>query len=560
MSSIPGLPPRGSDASICITKCSQGLELMEGQNLEVCITAVDESLTFWCQLVDSEGLEKMTSRIADMSQAEDLKAIDPECLLPGSWCLALFADDDLWYRAEVMEKEDEQLSVVFVDYGNTSKISVAHVRDMPADLTNTPPLAFLCELDGFDCARGSWSSSACSEFSEVTIDKVLQLTVTRVKKQDKRVSCSVQIQCDGLAINEVMKTWWTHSESENQLEETEQTLSSQTQELATPTKASSQLEDEPRSPHSLEVESEISGDDLQSAESVADAPEKVTETVLTEAPETSSSSAETAAGFKEEEAAGDENHTVAPEEVSAEMTATDALADQDSSSASVASEQQDNSRVVSSPGDICGGSKTTVKKVPRESPTVNRSSTALKQTELELSSVLSAPGPLDEVLDTNSGRKARYQQYLLTVCGSFRYYKILSLPAADSGELHTSTAPSSDKDDMLQEVVSSAQGGRLIAAEPCEPHEEDSEIPNQTAQEAIPEALLPPGPSTAPPTDSEPQALISDLGDLLEEVTSLVGEISLTDVGRDEDQLTPSPDLSLTIDGSFSDSLQQPEE
>lgn len=89
---------------------------------------------------------------------------------------------------------------------------------------------------------------------------------------------------------------------------------------------------------------------------------------------------------------------------------------------------------------------------------------------------------------------------------------VLSLPAADSRELHTSTAPSSDKvkeliplylrrisgiwcamlclcvaaqDDVLQEVVSSAQGGRLIAAEPCEPHEEDSEIPNQTAQEAV---------------------------------------------------------------------------
>lgn len=315
-------------------QCSHGLELMEGQNLEVCITAVDESLMFWCQLVDSEDLEKMTSRIADISQAEDLKAIDPECLLPGSWCLALFADDDLWHRAEVMEKEGEQLSVVFVDYGNTSKISVAHVRDMPVDLTNTPPLAFLCELDGFDCARGSWSSGACSEFSEITTDKVLQLTVTRVKKQDIRVSCSVQIQCEGLVINEVMKTWWTHSESENQLEETEQTLSCQTQKLATPMKERSQLEDQPDSPHSLEVQSEISGDDLQSAESGADTPGKVTETVLTEAPEASSSSAETAAGFKEEEAVGDENHTVAPEEVTAEITATDALADQDSSSVS----------------------------------------------------------------------------------------------------------------------------------------------------------------------------------------------------------------------------------
>lgn len=31
-------------------------------------------------------------------------------------------------------------------------------------------------------------------------------------------------------------------------------------------------------------------------------------------------------------------------------------------------------------------------------------------------------------------------------------------------------------------------------------------------------------------------------------------------VSADEDQLTPSPDPSLTLDGSFSDSLQRPEE
>lgn len=343
-------------------KCFRGLELMEGQNLEVCITAIDESLAFWCQLVDSEDLEKMTSRIADISQADELKAINPESLLPGSWCLALFADDGLWYRAEVMEKEDEELCVVFVDYGNTSKISVAHVRDMPSDLANTPPLAFLCELDGFDCTRGSWSSDVVSEFAEMTADKVLQLTVTTVKKNDRKLCCSVQIWCEGLMINEAMKTWWTHSLSEDQLEETEQ--HSETQQCATPMKERPQLEGQPDSPHSQEVQSKVSGNDPQ-----CETPEKDPETVLTESPETSSemvsddeisiqntlqsdrsteklfpkpidyykgdighltvscSSVETDDSPKQEEAVGGENHTVAIQEI----TATISLTDQDDS-------------------------------------------------------------------------------------------------------------------------------------------------------------------------------------------------------------------------------------
>lgn len=262
--------------------CSYGLELMEGQNLEVCITAIEESLEFWCQLVDSGDLEKVASRIADISQAEELETITPEFLLPGRWCLALFTDDNLWYRAEVMEKEDKELSVVFVDYGNKAKISVAHVRDMPSDLANTPPLAFLCELNGFDCTDGAWSSDAVNEFAEMTTDKVLQLTICAVKKDNRKVSASVQVQCEGLMINEAMKAWWTQS-SKNDLEEAEESLTRETQQCATAIRESQHLEGLPDSPHS-QVESKISVDDLQCAEFDLETPEKEqeSEVALTE--------------------------------------------------------------------------------------------------------------------------------------------------------------------------------------------------------------------------------------------------------------------------------------
>lgn len=252
-------------------RCYQPQELVEGQKLAVCITTVNESLTFWCQPADSEDLEKITSCIAQVSQADHHKLIDSGSFPLGSPCLALFTDDDLWYRAEVIEKDEEELSVFFVDYGNTSKISVAHVREMPADLMETAPLALLCEMEGFDSARGSWSSGAVDEFSAITTDKVFQLTVTRVTKEDGKIKCFVQMECEGLVISEAMKSWW--KKTENKFEQVEHRCDTLMEEPAP-------LEDQLEHPNSLENHSAVSGDDLLSEP--VESPEEEMDPVLSQ--------------------------------------------------------------------------------------------------------------------------------------------------------------------------------------------------------------------------------------------------------------------------------------
>lgn len=195
--------------------CYHQQEFLEGQKLEVYITTINDTQTFWCQPADSEDLEKLTSSISEVWHAADHKRIDPGSFSPGNPCIALFSDDNLWYRAEVVEKDEDKLSVLFVDYGNTSKISVTDVREMPTDLMETPPLAFMCELEGFDASYGSWESGAVDELSVLTTDKVLQLTITRVTREEGKIKCFVQMECEGLVINEALKTWWKSCTSEN---------------------------------------------------------------------------------------------------------------------------------------------------------------------------------------------------------------------------------------------------------------------------------------------------------------------------------------------------------
>ncbi|KAF3702602.1 Tudor domain-containing protein 6 [Channa argus] len=179
---------------------------LERQQLEVYIATINDDHTIWCQYADSEELDKITLMVSE--SVADHKCIKPESLSSGSPCIALFSDDRLWYRAEVINKDVDDLCVLFVDYGNVSKVGIGDVRVIPPDLVKTPPQAFSCELEGFDNSCGSWDSGALDELSALTADKLLLLTVTRVERNEEKIRCFVQMECDGQVINKVMKTWW----------------------------------------------------------------------------------------------------------------------------------------------------------------------------------------------------------------------------------------------------------------------------------------------------------------------------------------------------------------
>uniref|UniRef100_A0A3Q3WR78 Tudor domain-containing protein n=1 Tax=Mola mola TaxID=94237 RepID=A0A3Q3WR78_MOLML len=190
-------------------------EFIAGQKLDVCITTINDSRMFWCQPVDSEDLVKITSGVLEICHAVNQKPVGPGSFSPGSPCIALFSGDGLWYRAEIIEDNGEELFVLFVDYGNTSKVSVTDVREMPTDLMDRPIQAFLCELEGFDASHGSWDSGAADKLLALTLDKVLELTVARVSREDGKIKCFVQMKCEGQVINEVLKNWWKSFTSEN---------------------------------------------------------------------------------------------------------------------------------------------------------------------------------------------------------------------------------------------------------------------------------------------------------------------------------------------------------
>ncbi|XP_006798895.1 tudor domain-containing protein 6-like [Neolamprologus brichardi] len=158
---------------------------------------------FWCQY-NTEDLNMISKLAQETGQIQD--AVFPEVLVPGSPCLALFSSDKQWYRAQVIQKTNSTLNVLFIDYGNESEVSVKDVRSIPQHLLEIPPQAFLCFLDGFE-SEGSWDDDVYDDFYNLVADKPLKLTVINKEKYSEMAvpQYAVNIECVKLFISSLVQ-------------------------------------------------------------------------------------------------------------------------------------------------------------------------------------------------------------------------------------------------------------------------------------------------------------------------------------------------------------------
>ncbi|KAM9798350.1 tudor domain-containing 6 [Neosynchiropus ocellatus] len=196
-----------SQLDICTRRYLQP-DVQEGSQLVVYITNTNKDQTFWCHSADTEALDSITSRVSEVGESADCAPIDISCLSSGSPCVALFPEDSLWYRAEVVDIHGEELSVFYVDYGNKATVRGTDVRKIPQDLLDTPSLAFLCVLEGDESLHGSWQTGVADELVSLAADKELQLTVTKLARDNDPVLCDVKLECEGVVMNDVLKAWW----------------------------------------------------------------------------------------------------------------------------------------------------------------------------------------------------------------------------------------------------------------------------------------------------------------------------------------------------------------
>ncbi|XDV42759.1 hypothetical protein PO909_011372 [Leuciscus waleckii] len=184
--------------------------IIQGQIVEAYASSIDGPNYFWCQFKNSEELDKVSLLAQEIGNCSQTPPIQPDQLRQGGLCIACFSDQQ-WYRAQVINTHDKTVSVLFIDYGNESEIDLNFVKFLPTKLLESPPQAFLCQLEALGSVDGTWSDAATDTFFELLVDEPLKVTIRNtVMSSDlsKSPMYSVLVESKGLIVNDLMKDYW----------------------------------------------------------------------------------------------------------------------------------------------------------------------------------------------------------------------------------------------------------------------------------------------------------------------------------------------------------------
>ncbi|KAG7669099.1 hypothetical protein Ndes2526B_g00826 [Nannochloris sp. 'desiccata'] len=117
--------------------------------VEVVVTDVTDANTFYIQLSSEARAAWVAEQLANMSL--DSAPAPSSILKTGDKCLAKFAADGLWYRAQVEKVHAQdptapQYDMLFLDFGNKDRVPASAVRPSPPELAAVPPQAHLAAL------------------------------------------------------------------------------------------------------------------------------------------------------------------------------------------------------------------------------------------------------------------------------------------------------------------------------------------------------------------------------------------------------------------------------
>ncbi|XP_058515623.1 LOW QUALITY PROTEIN: staphylococcal nuclease domain-containing protein 1-like [Ochotona princeps] len=173
---------------------------------EVIISHTENVELFYIQEAHNKNLERVNQALAQYGEREMDNAGGQETAITaddvytpggpprrGELVLAKFTSDGTWYRARVEGTEGganssggkNDVSVMYIDFGNSEVLSLSHLRRCPPALKEIPPQAKPCCLSGL-LPPPEMDVEAASFFESLTHELVFCCTVEKIDTQRRR--------------------------------------------------------------------------------------------------------------------------------------------------------------------------------------------------------------------------------------------------------------------------------------------------------------------------------------------------------------------------------------
>ncbi|KAL3869617.1 hypothetical protein ACJMK2_042282 [Sinanodonta woodiana] len=159
------------------------VRLEEGQRQTVMVSHCESPSLFWIQLESNKpSIDSLLNSMYDAYSDQTLATLCVDMVKEGDLVVALYAEDESWYRARVVSVASEQeVEVFFMDYGNSEIVSKDSLRKFMAQFSVLPIQGLICSLSGVNPKGNSWSDETIDLFTELTQDKALLMEVLSVK-------------------------------------------------------------------------------------------------------------------------------------------------------------------------------------------------------------------------------------------------------------------------------------------------------------------------------------------------------------------------------------------
>ncbi|XP_077344978.1 tudor domain-containing protein 15 isoform X1 [Lithobates pipiens] len=124
----------------------------------------------------------MMAEIAEQYNKCELMEMVIDNPKPGQLCCALYAKDGHYYRAVITEVHNPEISVYFIDFGNTETVAFYEVKVLLPKFSTLPALAMGCTLAYAFPQDEVWVKSANDAFKEIVNGKPLLCHVLAKRK------------------------------------------------------------------------------------------------------------------------------------------------------------------------------------------------------------------------------------------------------------------------------------------------------------------------------------------------------------------------------------------
>ncbi|XP_066036127.1 tudor domain-containing protein 6 [Chamaea fasciata] len=150
----------------------------------VYVSYISDPQDFYVQLGSDEV--QLNNVLESLNNGKSVKDPCGQLFQAGDLISAVYSEDGLWYRAVVKEKtSNDSIRVHYIDYGDTSVISVDQARRLPKNLSSIPAMSIHCFLGGLKCKKSAdWTEKAVFYFTKRTSEILLSCEFVK-KVEDK---------------------------------------------------------------------------------------------------------------------------------------------------------------------------------------------------------------------------------------------------------------------------------------------------------------------------------------------------------------------------------------